>query len=163
MSWTSRILRDAAFVIIGLVIVLSFLNIRFPRPAPQGDAQAELRTMKLRVGERTLIVEVAETAEEHRKGLSFRSSLPQDRGMIFLFDAPQPQRFWMFGMQFPLDMVFVQNGVVVDYEEQVPTPGSTQNDPAVVTSLEDANMVLEINAGQAKELGIAIGTRIDLE
>jgi uncharacterized membrane protein (UPF0127 family) len=53
--------------------------------------------------------------------------------------------------------------VVVDYEENVPQPSATQNNPAVVTSLEDADMVLEINAGLAKELGIAIGTEVEME
>jgi len=162
-SWPSRILRDGIYVILGLFIVLLFLNVRIPRPESKGDAQPVLRTMTMRVGERSLTVEVAETPAEHQRGLSFRPSLGPDQGMLFIFSSPQPQRFWMYGMQFSIDMIFLRDGVVVDYEENVPPPSATQNNPAVVTSLEDADMVLEISAGQAKELGIAIGTEVEME
>lgn len=158
-----RLIRDGLIILFGLFVVLALLNIRLPRSAPKGSAQPGLRTITLRIADHPITVEVAETPAEHQQGLSFRSSLAPDAGMIFVFSSPQPQRFWMYGMHFPIDMIFIRDGRVVDYEEDVPPPSETQNDPAVVTSMEDADMVLEIPAGRAKELGIALGTEVTLE
>lgn len=160
---TYRIIRDAALVVVGLAIVLVFLNIRIPLSKPKGSGQPELRTAMMQIGDKQINVELAESPEEQEKGLSFRTSMGDDEGMLFIFPSPQPQSFWMYGMNFPLDMVFIRDGKVVDYEENVPAPAQTQNTPAVVTTLEPADMILEINAGKAKEWDIGLGTEVSFE
>src|SRR5689334_4784484 len=101
-----RIIRDALFVVAGLAIVLSFLNIRIPGPKAHGDAQTELSTAALTLKDashsKTIAVELAQSQAEQEKGLSFRTSLGDEQGMLFLLSSPGPQRFWMYGMNFPL-------------------------------------------------------------
>jgi len=48
-----------------------------------------------------------ETAEERSRGLMFRKSLPQNQGMLFLFDKSGQHRFWMKNMNFPLDIIWI--------------------------------------------------------
>ena len=52
-------------------------------------------------------VEVALTPEEHARGLMYRSQLATDAGMMFVFDEPSIQRFWMKNTLIPLDMIFI--------------------------------------------------------
>jgi uncharacterized membrane protein (UPF0127 family) len=73
---------------------------------------------------RTFKIELARTPEEQQKGLSNRASLPEDHGMLFLFDKPAPYGFWMKEMRFPLDIIFIKNKTVVTVDENLPAPVS---------------------------------------
>ncbi len=57
-------------------------------------------------------LEVAQTPEQQQMGLMHRPALPDDRGMLFTFSQPQPVSFWMKNVPVPLDMVFLNKGVV---------------------------------------------------
>lgn len=114
------------------------------------------------IGSRQIVVELAMTSAAREQGLSDREFLSGDHGMLFLFDRPEPQTFWMHRMKFPIDMVFLREGVVVDVHANVPSPTSESLTPAIVRSKTDADQVLEINAGKAAEWGIVEGTRVEV-
>ncbi len=114
------------------------------------------------VGSRQIVVELAMTNAAREQGLSDREFLSSDHGMLFLFDRPEPQIFWMHRMKFPLDIIFLREGVVVDVHADVPPPTSESLTPAIVRSKTDADQVLEINAGKAAEWGIVEGTRVEV-
>ncbi len=99
-------------------------------------------------------VEIADTVEERAKGLMFRENLPRSAGMLFVYDRARPVQFWMKNTPIPLDMVFVdEQGVVTNvHANAVPM------DETPIDGGDDVKLVLEINGGLAKRLGIAPGT-----
>src|SRR5690349_12394377 len=66
-------------------------------------------TPRITIDNATFSVVVAKTPEEREKGLSGRDSLAQNSGMLFVFDHPDTYTFWMKGMKFPLDMIFIKD------------------------------------------------------
>ena len=104
-------------------------------------------------------LEVARTPEQTAQGLMFRESLAASTGMVFLFDAPRPQSFWMKNCHFALDMVFtLKDGRIVDVLENVPP---CQADPCPsYPSKAPADTVVELTAGEAKRHGIVPGARL---
>ena len=72
----------------------------------------------------SLRLEVADTDASRTLGLSGRDSLDSGAGMLFTFDAPGIYPFWMKDMKFPLDMVWIDSGKVVDVVTlRPPVPG----------------------------------------
>jgi uncharacterized protein len=111
-------------------------------------------------GRVTVPVEVADTNEERSQGLMFRESLPENDGMLFVFDEEAPRTFWMKNTKIPLDMIFIGSDMVVD---QVTTAQPCVADPcAVYPSIQPVQYVVEVNAGFAKEHGIEAGDRIEI-
>ncbi|MFA5129432.1 MAG: DUF192 domain-containing protein [Patescibacteria group bacterium] len=112
-------------------------------------------------GSRNIAVELATTDASREQGLSDRASLADDRGMLFIFPTAVIQQFWMNRMHFPLDIIFIKDGVVVDIAPNLPAPKVGQF-PAVVRSKIEADQVLEINAGKAAEWGIRDGSIVKI-
>lgn len=104
-------------------------------------------------------LEVAITPEQTAQGLMFRESLAPATGMVFVFDAPRPQAFWMKNCHFPLDMVFtLKDGTVVDVLENVP-PCAADPCPSY-PARAPADTVVEVTAGEAKKHGVVPGARL---
>jgi uncharacterized membrane protein (UPF0127 family) len=105
-------------------------------------------------GEILIRAEVASTNEDRSLGLSGRKSLGDQEGMLFVFQDKRPRTFWMNGMNFALDILFIAGGRVV---EIVTLPGPVGGEIPSFTSSLGADMVLEINAGLSGRLGIRPG------
>jgi uncharacterized membrane protein (UPF0127 family) len=106
-------------------------------------------------GERRFSIEVADDQSERSAGLMFRQAMPDDHGMLFVFEATQPVGFWMKNTPMPLDLVFIgQDGIVRDVEHGEPFSEAT------ISPDEPVRFVLELKAGTAERLGIAKGTDI---
>jgi len=115
----------------------------------------------LRVGEQSLGVEIADSAEEWSQGLSGREQLAEDEGMLFVFDDQVRRSFWMRQMRFSLDMMFIRNGRVSELFPRVPAPGEGQDGREIrIQSQEPADWVLEVNSGWAQEHGIKVGDEV---
>jgi uncharacterized membrane protein (UPF0127 family) len=108
---------------------------------------------------RDLYVEVVSTPAEITQGLSGRDVIGSD-GMLFVFDEALVPSFWMKEMRFPLDMVWIRDGVVVDVHRDVPAPGAGTAEAALprYQPSEAVDMVLELPAGSAQEWGVAPGS-----
>lgn len=101
----------------------------------------------------SLLAEVVDSSETREQGLSGRKDIPLNHAMLFLFEKPDYYGIWMKEMQFPIDIFWIKNGVVVDLEENVqPSYPLYIYRPDV-----PAEMVLETRAGLAKINGITIG------
>jgi uncharacterized membrane protein (UPF0127 family) len=111
-----------------------------------------------------LFVEVVDTKESREQGLSGRTGLMDDEGMLFVFDVPGRYGFWMKDMLFPLDLVWInQDGVVVHIERNA-TPESYFNfkPPHTFVNGPDAKYVLEIKAGTTDMYGLYLGTKVTI-
>jgi uncharacterized protein len=107
-----------------------------------------------------IAVEIAEGPRERARGLMFRKHMPEDKGMIFLFNsAPDTHAFWMHNTCIPLDMLFVdKDGYIVGIEENVPT----MNDSTYSVSCP-SSYVIEVNAGYCRRHGIVAGQKIQFD
>lgn len=104
-------------------------------------------------------VEVARDDAHRQRGLMYRQQLPEDQGMIFAFERPRVQTFWMKNTCLPLDMIFIaRDGLIVGIEENVPTM-NTKTYSVPCPSI----YVLEVNAGWARRHGVVAGQRVRLE
>jgi uncharacterized membrane protein (UPF0127 family) len=108
-----------------------------------------------------IAVEVADTPRKQEKGLGERDRLAWDKGMYFEYAKPAFYAFWMKGMRFSIDIVWLRGGRIVDLHSNVPfEPGG--NGPTVRPSvLVDA--VLEVPAGTAVSSGWQIGDPVLFE
>ncbi len=106
---------------------------------------------KVIINGHTIMTELAVTNTEKEKGLGYRDSLPVDTGMLFVYQNRDRYGFWMKGMQFPLDFIWIDGNTVVDLTENVATTA-----PAFAP-LVPVDKVLEVNAGVIESLGIRVG------
>jgi len=119
-----------------------------------------LNSTILQIGDREIFVEIASSWWMRIKGLSGRDTLDPNRGMLFILPLASVQCFWMFGMKFPIDIIFLRDDVVVSVFSNVPYPKGFAL-PRVIRSHVSANRVLEVNAGKAREWGIKEGMRVE--
>jgi uncharacterized membrane protein (UPF0127 family) len=112
--------------------------------------------LKTETGDHRYNVEVAETNEERAVGLMYRRSLPEDAGMLFIYDRAQPISMWMKNTLIPLDMIFIAADGTVHRIEAHTEPFST----ALINSEGDVRAVLEVNAGQASKIGLKPGDKV---
>jgi len=102
--------------------------------------------------------ELALTISERQAGLKHRTELPQDQGMLFIFENPQKVSFWMRNTHIPLDIAYLTgDGIIREIHQMYPnvTVG-------VDSSRDDIVMALEMNEGWFASKGILPGDRIDL-
>jgi hypothetical protein len=104
-----------------------------------------------------LDVELAETRQEHTKGLRFRQTLAENAGMLFVFPGPQRVSFWMKDASIPLSIAFIQSdGKIVQIRSIQPY------DETPVPSLSDTvTYALLVNQGWFERHGISAGTVIE--
>ena len=98
----------------------------------------------------TITIEIAETLEEHRKGLMERHSLNPMHGMLFIFNRPELKSFWMQNTYIPLDIIYIdKNKQVVKIIEKAEPLSTTPR-----RSIEPIQYAVEVNGGFAKRFGI---------
>lgn len=109
--------------------------------------------MKIEIGDKEYKVKVAKTEEEKMKGLQDIESLPEDEGMLFIYDSPQDVAYWMKDTKIPLDIVFIN-----DDEEVISVK---QGKPLSEDLIEEDGVlyVLEVNV----DSGIQPGDDFDME
>jgi len=115
----------------------------------------------VRIADRPIELEVAETAEQQDVGLMYRTSLPDNRGMLFEFKSARRVSFWMKNCQISLDMIFLRDGVVEAIQVSAP-PCATDPCPSYGPDIA-VDQVIELRGGRAAELGVKVGGRIEIE
>ncbi|MGI5826381.1 MAG: DUF192 domain-containing protein [Patescibacteria group bacterium] len=113
---------------------------------------------------KTLQVEIAQTESEREQGLSDRPSLCESCGMLFIFDSPGFQSFWMRRMHFDIDMIWINGNKIVDITPSAKKPEASEFDsPKIIyTSKVPADKILEVNAGWTEKNGVKVGDEIAL-
>lgn len=115
------------------------------------------------INNKSFAIELAISPQEQNLGLGNRDSLPEDSGMLFIFDKPGNHSFWMHGMKFPLDMIFILDNKIVGIYENVPPITDVNKTPQIYGADLVSDSVLEINAGLAKKYNIKKGNEVRIE
>lgn len=106
-----------------------------------------------------LEVELMFTKEHQERGLMYRKSLADDKGMLFVWNDPTVHTFWMHNTCIPLDMLFIdRESLIAGIVENAPTlndEGRSVDCPALY--------VLEVNAGWSRKHGVVAGQRVLVE
>ena len=112
-------------------------------------------------GEVRVDVELAETHDARREGLMHRESLPEESGMLFLYDGPASGGFWMKDTLIPLSIAFLDaDGRILRILDMEPCEADPcpLYDPGVVYA-----SALEVNRGAFERWGVELGDRVRLE
>ena len=130
-------------------------------PTAAVEVNPPLPTGTLTIADRVVVtVELARTMEQKVRGLSGRPGLKPGQGMLFVYDRPQPIGIWMKDMRFPLDILWIRDGRVVQIERNAP-PLIPSGPELVYTATGD--LVLEVPAGFTDAKKIRVGDRVRTE
>lgn len=114
-----------------------------------------LMTYPLKIKAHALRAELARTDEEKRTGLMFRRSLPENSGMLFVYEAEGRWAMWMKNTYVPLSVAFIdRNGVILNIEDMEPL---TEESHAAAGS---AKFALEMSRGWFAKRGIGAGAHV---
>ncbi|KKQ53614.1 MAG: hypothetical protein US70_C0001G0018 [Parcubacteria group bacterium GW2011_GWD2_38_11] len=143
----SRVKKIAVLilVIVFLIFVVEYISTRI-------YSFAGNKIVSVNIKEAVFLAEVVSNSEKMQKGLGKRNGLCDECGMLFKFQQSGRYSFWMKDMNFPIDIIWIGKNKIVHLEKNV--------DPdfvGTVVSTENADVVLEINAGSVDELGIKVG------
>ena len=141
-------MRKALFPIVAFVFLVLFVI-----------ARTNVSGSHLIMGGHVFAVERVSTPAALEKGLSGRTSLPGDSAMLFVFDHPSKQCFWMKDMNFSLDIIWLDQDKKVVY---IVPDLSPETYPKTFCPDKDATYVVEVNAGLAHKYGVDIGSKADL-
>ena len=113
------------------------------------------------VGDTVIVIERAKSPQEHALGLGGRKSLGERMGMLFIFEEKRNSQFWMKGMEFPIDIIWLVDGRVVALDEGAKVAPHLKDDelPRYAAPVP-FDRVLEVEAGNAKKWGVSVGTRV---
>jgi len=131
-----------AFIVLFIIIIL----VSFYQPG---------EISKVCIKDKCFSVELAKTSAEQAKGLSNRSFLDQNAGMLFIFNKIGIYSFWMKDTLIPLDMIWINNNQIV-YIERSAQP-CLENSCPIFNKNIAANYVLEINANLSNKYNISEG------
>ena len=118
-------------------------------------ANAQLQVVELSAGRHRLEAEVAHTPKTIQNGLMHRRSLPEHRGMIFVYAKDALHCMWMWNTFIPLSVAFLDaEGRILNIEDMVPQTLD------IHCAASPARFVLEMNRGWFADRGISPGMRI---
>lgn len=139
------LLGTILFLLIGIIMISSHKStiIRFPD------------------GTR-ITAEIVDTPASQAKGLSGRTGLEKDHGMLFVFPESQEAGIWMKDMKFPIDILWLEEGIIRHIEENAPI---LDQEGSISRFLPDvmADQVLELPAGTVKEHGLVLGDKLTIK
>ncbi len=137
-----------------LCALLATLILATPGWAQSGQPQ-QWQTLNLNAGMHSIRAQIAVTPEERQIGLMFRREMPGNEGMLFVFESPQPQCFWMKNTLLPLTIAFVaDDGTIVNLADMQPL------DEGSHCSAKPVRFALEMNQGWFAKRGIKAGTKL---
>jgi uncharacterized protein len=134
------------FALAGLLLSLA---------ATAQDAPQKLPAITLNAGMHIIQAELAQTPDQRSIGLMFRKTMGTNEGMLFAFEQPATQCFWMKNTLLPLDIAFVAaDGTVVNIDAMKPQTLDSH------CSTKPVPFVLEMNLGWFAKRGIKAGSKL---
>lgn len=121
----------------------------------EDSPQMQLQRIPLSIGIHQIDTQLAVTSEQREIGLMFRKDMPQNEGMLFIFENPSRLCFWMKNTLLPLTAAFVaDDGTIVNLENMKPQTTESH------CSAKPVRFVLEMNQGWFAKKGIKPGTKL---
>lgn len=114
----------------------------------------------VKIAGQEISAEVARTPKAWARGLSGRKNLGENQGLLLVFPQPSQRGFWMKEMKFSLDIIWINDGKVIDIAPNV-LPANNKNIPIYYPRLP-ARLVLEVNAGFSEKYGLKIGDMVEM-
>ena len=122
------------------------------------DGPQKLPAIRLNAGIHNIQAEIARTPDQRATGLMFRERMAANDGMLFAFEEPATQCFWMKNTLLPLSVAFVaDDGTVVNIDDMKPQTLDSH------CSLMPVRFVLEMNKGWFAKRGIRAGYKLQGE
>ena len=122
----------------------------------RGDT-AFFRRDSVVINDISIKVDIADTAEKRTMGLSGRPSLAENEGVFFIFDSSYRYSFWMKEMNFPIDIIWIdENFVIADITKHA----APESFPKTFFPVLPVRYVLEVNAGWSDKNGIKVGDKV---
>jgi uncharacterized protein len=123
--------------------------------AAQDEPQMKLQRVTLSAGMHQIDTQLAQTPEQRQTGLMWRKEMPQHEGMLFIFEQPSQQCFWMKNTFLPLTAAFVaDDGTIVNLEDMKPQTTEPH------CSAKPVRYVLEMNKGWFAKKGLKAGSKL---
>lgn len=120
-----------------------------------GEPQRDLPRVTLKAGMHLIQAQVAATPEQRATGLMFRTDMPANEGMLFVFEQPAGQCFWMKNTLLPLTAAFLaDDGTIVNLADMKPQTLDSH------CSEKPVRYVLEMHQGWFAKRGIDSGFRL---
>jgi len=148
-----------------LIVLLLFLCIFLVINNNKNRDQLENNTINsnninaVQIKDTILKVDVAYTREQHAKGLSGRESLSPDSGMLFVFNNSGQYLFWMKDMNFPIDIIWVDENYKIVFIEKNAKPESY---PSLFGGKVDSKYVIETVSGFSDKNKLQVGDQVSL-
>ena len=138
-----------------LATLLVLVPMAFNRVLAQNMPQTDLERTVLSAGVHQIKAQIAATPQQRQIGLMFRTDMPQQEGMLFIFEQPAQQCFWMKDTPLPLTAAFLaDDGTIVNLADM--KPRSTESH----CSTRPVRYVLEMNQGWFSKKGVVAGARL---
>jgi len=123
---------------------------------------------KVKLGNETVKLEVAQSKKEIEDGLMYRTSMPETQGMVFLFHPTSKVAFWMYHTLIPLDMLFVKDGKIIKICKEVPPCKNKDPEGHDCPVYPDRNLievseVIEVNGGFCDRHGVKEGDEVKFD
>lgn len=134
---------------IGLIVFIGFIF--------WSGSNFESKTIS--VAEHSLKVWIADDPAEQAKGLSGKDAMPDNRGMLFVMPVKDITQFWMKDMNFALDFIWIDNGTIVEIDQNISPCGPESDCPAIAPSYP-VNYILEVNSGWVAANDISVGQSV---
>jgi len=154
--------RYIIFAVSIMIAILMMALMFWPEVSGQNKNAGNDAGQKVCVRSKCYNVEVARTIAEWEKGLMFRQSLDKDAGMFFVYPADGFYPFWMKNTLIPLDMIWLDSNYKIVFVASDAQPCEKDPCPLVYPN-QRARYVLEVNAGEMKNLGVRTGDTVTIK
>lgn len=136
-------------------LLLPLAVLPMPAALAQDQPQMQLPRTRLGAGMHQIDAQVAATPGQRATGLMFRKEMPQHEGMLFIFEQPQQQCFWMMNTLIPLTAAFLaDDGTIVNLADMKPQTTDAH------CSARPVRYVLEMNVGWFAKKGLKAGDKL---
>lgn len=148
-----------------LIILIAIFYFTFNARSYNQD-QGKLTTTEninttVKINNVSIQAEIANSPATRTSGLSFREELAREKGMLFVFDKADYHPFWMKDMNFPIDIIWINDNLIVDITENVP-PENDKN-LTIYKPKSPVKFVLEVNSGFSEKNSFKIGDSVKIK